>query len=195
MKKRSKGVAVDGAAKELKKEGASIGATSFPSKSSLKGEFGLFGRKNRSTLSLVVIVLGLVFLLAQVISSFRETNSFELNVKDKIFLDVHISANQFVEGLSKNPCGGRGQISGLESSILYVTSTQWNQSVALGQGVLNDAGDCVYTPELKPGKDFGGGVINAYVQFPFGRSAVNRLDLGLSAPYNKVTLKISLGNA
>jgi hypothetical protein len=90
----------------------------------------------------------------------------------------------------KNVCDGIGDYPGIRTSKAIIKSGTIDKTVQIGNGQLNDQGECDYFIKVPTPDNFSGGPVNFTFVFPFGSSDVFTINVGNSAPFKTAVVEI-----
>ncbi len=141
---------------------------------------------------IITIFSSLILLFVVFFNPFHENGQYNLDVTTDITVNLKLSSNEFLVISNKNNCDGLGSVPGLKSSTIYAKSSSIDKSAQLGNGQLNDEGECEYTITIPTSDSFKGGDVDFSLVFPFAKSRIFTIDVGTEAPYKKVNISIPL---
>lgn len=141
---------------------------------------------------IITIFSSLILLVVVFFNPFYADGQYNLDVTTDITVNLKLSSKEFLVITNKNNCDGLGSVPGLKNSNIYAQSESIDKSAKLGNGQLNDEGECEYTVTIPTSDSFKGGNVDFSLIFPFAKSRVFTIDVGTQAPYKKVSISIPL---
>ena len=150
----------------------------------VKQRSGIFG--------LVAISCSLLVIIVSLFSSFFGNSELKQDVDYKIHITLVLSSKTFLSSNSEAVCDGQGDLKGINTSVVKISSSSLNESLKIGSGTLNNQGACIYNLSFLPPSNFGGGYITIMAVFPFGSSSDFKFNLGTEAPWDPARVSIPL---
>ena len=144
-------------------------------------------------IAVLTIVLGTLVIAGSLLFGFSEEKKYVPEVNSQLRVIVSLTSPQFLKFSQGNVCLGSGALAGLSNAQVNVRGSNWSEKFSLGLGTLNSQGGCVYRSSFSPPSDFYGGQVTANIAFSFGETADFFINVGDSAPFKAVDLKINLG--
>lgn len=144
-------------------------------------------------LAVLTIVFGTLVIASSLLFGFSEQKKYNPEVNSELRVVVSLTAPQFLKFTQSNVCLGSGELAGLSNAQVIIRGSNWLRKISLGQGTLNSEGGCIYSSRFSPPSDFYGGEVRANIAFSFGETDDFFINVGDSAPFKAIDLKINLG--
>jgi hypothetical protein len=147
-------------------------------------------RKRSGVFGLVAIFSSLLIILVSLAFSFSDQNKTSSAVDGNINIRIALKAQAFLTSGQRNVCAGVPDFPKLNQSVVTVSQGSWAEVIPLGNGILNDQGQCTYILKILPPSTFVGGNIKIAIKFSFAVFPARTFNLGESAPFASVSLDI-----
>jgi hypothetical protein len=152
----------------------------------VKSRSGIFG--------IVAILSSVVIVLVSLTFTVTDSTTTDSAVDPYIKVRVILESDSFSKQGTLDVCSGTKELPNINKSQVFISQGSWQSKVAIGKGLLDNQGDCIYNVSVLPLSTFSGGDVNFSVVFPFGTSPVTTFDVGNSAPYEVALVRLSFNN-
>lgn len=151
-------------------------------------------KKRSGVFGIIAILSSLLIVLVSLTFTVTNSTTTDSAIDPYVKVRITIVSDSFSSQGKTDVCAGTTDLPGISKSQVSISQGSWQSTVAIGKGLLDNQGDCIYSVSVLPISTFSGGNVNLSVKFPFGTSPITIFDVGDSAPYEVATVQLSFKN-
>lgn len=140
-------------------------------------------RQRSGVFGLIAIGSSIVILLTSLFADFSGTTTVTREASDKVTIGVTLKSQEFRNTSSTSICSGTSSVPNIDTAVLRIQSTGWNEEVKLGKGEKDSSGNCLYRMKFIPPTTFKGGNITFTATFQVGNTSPVTINVGTEKPY------------
>ena len=147
-------------------------------------------KKRSGVFGIIAIFSSILIVAVSLTFNFADQSKTSSAVDGNINIRIALKAQAFLTSGQTNVCAGVADFPKISQAIVTVSQGAWVEKLPLGQGILNDQGQCAYELKILPPSTFDGGNIKIGIKFTFAIFPERAFSLGTSVPYATVNLDI-----